>query len=335
MIVAGPLAPGHQPLDEATQSMRRGMALRSLARPWARAQALALFDRAVALRRGRADDSVGRFDLAGALMNRAEVLLALGGADSAAAALSSLDEAVTLLEECPWTAEPRVAERLAIALQNRALASRRSDPGAWTVVPDLFRAISVLERPAAPRGEREPLLLATAWIALAEVQAADGADGAWRRARQSAERALALVRPLEDEDCTAAEVGLRARHVGCRALSRCLSQPVDTRADREVHDSTDLVESGLDLVARWERRGVGRFRAIAADLLEYGRRVYQRFQPHFAGDFERDYAGLDLVNSGPSVAARRVITHPDRTARPATRCCPPDDRSSRPASPGA
>ena len=53
----------------------------------------------------------------------------------------------------------------------------------------------------------------------------------------------------------------------------------------DVHDATDLADEGLGLVRAWERRGVDRFRNLAADLFRFGARVYAYYQPHFLLEF--------------------------------------------------
>jgi hypothetical protein len=93
-------------------------------------------------------------------------------------------------------------------------------------------------------------------------------------ARGSAREALRLVSAFEEREVVLAEVGLKARHVFCRAVAL---ESMDTL--------TDAVEDALQLAAHWAARGETRFRALASDLLRLGARAYRVHQPHFLGEF--------------------------------------------------
>ena len=88
---------------------------------------------------------------------------------------------------------------------------------------------------------------------------------------------------------SAAEVGLKARHVCCRALLPRLFEPqVDASIPHEIHQATDLVDEGLALARRWEQEGVTSFRDLADDLFRFGARLYGRYQPQFLVEFLGD-----------------------------------------------
>ena len=100
----------------------------------------------------------------------------------------------------------------------------------------------------------------------------------------------------------AAEVGLRARHVLCQALSTRLSRSTADKAiPDDVHSATDIVDDGLFLVRRWEQKGEPRFRDVAYDLFRFGARVYGRYQPQFLNEFV--YDNIDPGQSSPGYVA--------------------------------
>ncbi len=272
----------------ATALVRRGLGLLATGRKDDAVRALACVDAALAIRRTLpSDDAASRFDLAGAWMNRAEALAAIDPHAHATAVVAAYDAAVPLLDSLPPADDPRFPRRLATALQNRVLARRRQDPHAWTAVPDLIRALNVLETSA---GGSADVMLAAIWVNLADAQLAEPVESAWRRAIESAQRALDLLGSHEDADVDAAAVGLKARHVCCQAAARRLAHAVDgAQAGPALHVATDAADGGLALIARWEARGVARFRPFTEDFFEFGRRVYGAFQPQFVAEFEADH----------------------------------------------
>jgi hypothetical protein len=133
---------------------------------------------------------------------------------------------------------------------------------------------------------------------LASALASQATAGAGSLACDAALRTMALVADLEREDADATEVGLRARHVLCQALSARLSKNAgnDSLPD-EVHEATDIVDDALVLVRRWEQKGEPRFRDVAYDLFRFGARVYGRYQPQFPNEFVFD--NIDPGQSSP------------------------------------
>jgi hypothetical protein len=72
----------------------------------------------------------------------------------------------------------------------------------------------------------------------------------------------------------------------CGTIARRLPQSNDAPfLLKDVHDATDLADEGLDLVRRWEQKGVTRFRDLALDLFRFGAAAYQRYQPRFFTEF--------------------------------------------------
>lgn len=190
--------------------VRRGLNLMTVGTPETADRALALFDQAIAMRSARAGDAAtaigldDAFDLAGAWMNRAEALLARNRPGDAAAAVDALNQAVALLDRLmPGSTLAR--RRLAIASHNRAVAWRRcGGRESWQAVPDLLRAIDLLEDCVAEAITDRAILLAAAWASLAEAQLAEPTEDAWERAVESAGQAVDLLAPRQPTGATAA-----------------------------------------------------------------------------------------------------------------------------------
>jgi hypothetical protein len=249
--------------------------------------ALLYFDCALALRRRLPIKvPIHAYGLAACWLNRAEALTRLGPINRARA-LRAYDEALALLHPLPLGDEARFSKRLAIALQNQALVLAAQDPPATvSAMAALVDAIAVLDRAETMDSTERNYLLAVVWMNLANLQASEETIASDLAAREAAQRTLALVKTHEHEDAATAEAGLKARHVLCRIAARRLSAQVENETVMaNVHEATDLADEGLELVREWERRGVDRFRELAADLLRFGGRVYARYQPHFLHEF--------------------------------------------------
>jgi hypothetical protein len=289
------------------------------------AEALVCFERALELRSRLPVDTVPlfRYGLAACWLNKADAIIRQGDAAQITAALRAYDEGIALLLGLSLGDDARFPRRLAIALQNRGLALQACGPPGTAEAIVAFRdAIAVLDHDqSAPIPDRQ-YLLAAMWTNLANAWASEtGAESA-TRARDAALRAMALAADLEADDADAAEVGLRARHVLCRALSTSLSavNPQQTMPD-DVHEATDIVDDGLTLVRQWEQKGVARFRPVAYDLFRFGARVYGRYQPQFLNEFVFD--NIDPDQSSPdyveSAEMRSAAMEALELARSATR----------------
>ena len=108
---------------EASVLLNEGMQLLAQGRLDAAVDALARFDRALALRSRLPFESVPLFrdGLAACWLNRAEALMQMGDATGVADALRSYDEGIALMRRLPLGEDPRYARRFALAHQNRAL----------------------------------------------------------------------------------------------------------------------------------------------------------------------------------------------------------------------
>jgi len=105
-------------------------------------------------------------------------------------------------------------------------------------------------------------------------------------------------RGASSTDPNAASAGLQARHVLCRVCAHTLSQAGDSlEMPQDVHEATDAVDDGLELVRTWEQRGFGYFRLFAVDLFRFGARVYAHYQPQFLDEFIED--NMNAAASSP------------------------------------
>jgi len=296
-----PSDPADVPAIDAQASvlMKRGIALMAEERAGAASEALACFDEALDLRSGLPleESSMLRYGLAACWLNRADALMRLGGGPQVAEAVRSCGEAITQLRALPLADDPRFSRRLAMAHHNRGMFLLAHGGTRAEAVGEFLASIAVLEHDDARQIEDRRQLLAVAWMNLAGLQASDDTDESAAAARAAAARVLGLVDGLEDQDLSAAEVGLHARHALCRTYAGRLDSmggTADTMPE-DVHEATDAVDEGLALVRQWEQKGVTRFRRIAADLFLFGARVYLRYQPQFLEEFMNE--NLDPARS--------------------------------------
>ena len=291
--------------------MHQGMDLMTDPRPEAASEALACFDRALAIRETLPLETspLLRFGVAACWLNRADALMRLDGVPQIAEAVRSCDKGILVLRTLPLGEDARFPRRLALALHNRALFLQAQGRPVADAVADLDEALAVLQSEDASVIEDLPYLLAVVWTNLAHALAVEGSPEAAVRACAAASQAITLVSEAEGEAPGAAEVGLKARHALCRAFAQRLSaaQAGDTTTLDDVHEATDAVDEGLALVRRWEQRGVAAFRGTAVDLFRFGLRVYLAYQPQFLQEF------LD-ENLDPAASSDGYASDPDIVA---------------------
>ena len=295
----------------ASDLMHQGMDLMMDPRPEAASEALACFDRALAIRETLPLETspLLRFGVAACWLNRADALMRLSGVPQIAEAVRSCDKGIQVLRTLPLGEDARFPRRLALAHHNRALFLQAQGRPVGDAIPDLDEALAVLQSEDAAAIEDLPYLLSVVWTNLAHALAVEGSPEAAVRARAAASQAIALVSEAEGEAPGAAEVGLKARHALCRALAQRLSagQAADTTTPDDVHEATDAVDEGLALVRLWEQRGVAAFRGAAVDLFRFGLNIYLVYQPQFLQEF------LD-ENLDPAASSDGYASNPDIVA---------------------
>jgi hypothetical protein len=277
---------------EASVLMKRGIAFLDEPRREAAIDALHCFDEALELRRRVPLDhsSFQVYLLAACLFNRADALARMSDVGPTAAALASYDEGIAALQRIPLAENPLYPRRLAMGFQNRGLALQaRGREGDGDLAAASFAgALDVLDQEYSQGIEDRPYLRAVVWLNLANLRALQASDEGHAAARDAAARAIDAVAGLETGDINAAAAGLQARHVLCRVCAQSLSQAGDEEMPADVHEATDAVDDGLELVRSWEQRGVGLFRPLAFDLFRFGARVYARYQPQVLDEFIAD-----------------------------------------------
>ena len=293
---------------EASVLMKRGIAFLDEPRREAAIDALHCFDEALELRR-RVPLDHSPFQvylLAACLFNRADALARMSDVGPTAAALASYDEGIAALQRIPLAENPLYPRRLAMGFQNRGLAlqARGREGDGDLAAASFASALDVLDREYSQGIEDRPYLRAVVWLNLANLRALQASDEGHAAARDAAASAIHAVAGLEAGDINAAAAGLQARHVLCRVCAHSRSQAGDEEMPEDVHEATDAVDDGLELVRSWEQRGVGLFRPLAFDLFRFGARVYARYQPQFLDEFIAD-------NMNPEASSPDYVDSPE------------------------
>jgi len=286
----------------ASARMESGIALLNAGAPDALPEAIRYFDEAIEIRRRLplAEVPGFRYGLAAGWINRGDALARLGGLENLVEAVTSYTAAIELLKDAPPDDDGSFVRRLAIAWTNRGLAlEEQAEENAWAEAQRSHQnAIDILS--AAPRGadDKTDLVLAGAWVNLGNASLRFAGSAMVTETCVSTEQALRLLAKSEARDATAAEAGLKARHVLCQALVRLLAAADrDSDLERElVGKITDAVESALSLARDWEKGGVSPFRPLATQLFHLGVLAYEQHQPQFLGEFLVEHLNLGSVN---------------------------------------
>jgi hypothetical protein len=268
--------------------MKRGIALLNENTTASLTASLHWFEGAIELRLTLPlhENSWFRYVLAAGWMNRGDALTRLGSRENLAEAVRSFDHALVLLRTLELS-NPLFRKRLALAWMNRgiALQEQGTSLSLCAALESFDEAIVVLRGPLSPGGTAGRPLLACALTnrgnALLRMT-----PPVLALARDAAEEALALIAGTEKQEVLAAEAGLKARHILCRAIASQLAARAATIPSVDLVDTaTDAVDDGMKLARHWEARGERRFRDLAAELFRFGARAYQMHQTHFLTEF--------------------------------------------------
>jgi hypothetical protein len=284
--------------------MKRGIALLQENTTASLTASMRWFEAAIKLRRTLPLDENPwyRYVLAAGWMNRGDALTRLGARENLADALHSYDQALRLLRTLELESNPLFRKRLALAWINRGITLQEQETAEslGAALESFNEAIDVLRDPFVLDCAENRLALASALAnrgnALLRIKPPSAA-----LARESVEQALALIGGIEEQDLLAAEIGLKARHVLCRALAGQLADRTATIPSEDlVAAATDAVDDGMKLARLWETRGERRFRDLASELFRFGARAYQMHQPHFLTEFLLE--NLDPCHSNDAFA---------------------------------
>lgn len=264
----------------------RGMTLLDEGSAGALAEALSCFDRAVELRQRLPLEANPLFvwGLSAAWMNRADVLSRLGQPGQLAEALSSYDKAIQLLHRMPLDEHPTYRARMALAWMNRGLTAQAQ--GTQASMEEALRCFtqSIHEVPggghsAHPEQRR---IVCCAHLnrghAFLNVQPAQPGP-----AREEAFAALGLAAEFERSEILAAQIGLQARHLLCRAVAYLVDLG-EVPADW-ITETTDAVDDGMALARRWRQSGDDRLQNMETELFRFGALIYRLCQPHFLAEY--------------------------------------------------
>lgn len=267
--------------------MKRGIALLNENTEESLTASLHWFEGAIELRLTLPlhENSWYRYVLAAGWMNRGDALTRLGSGENLAEAVRSYDEALALLRTLELESNPLFRKRLALAWMNRGITLQEQGTSMSSALASFDEAISCLRDPGAlAEADNRPILacaLMNRGNALLRLT-----PPAPVLARESAEQALALLAGAEEEELLAAETGLKARHILCRAMASQLEDCTTTIVREDlVAAATDAADDGMKLARYWEARGESRFRDLAAELFRFGASAYQMHQSHFLTEF--------------------------------------------------
>lgn len=275
--------------EMASAWMKRGIDLLNENSTASLTESLHCFDQAIELRRSLPlrETPWYRYLLAAGWMNRGDALTRLGAPENLATAVCSYDQALALLQTLDLTNDPRFRKRLALAWMNRGVTLQAQ--GTASSVRDALASFDeaiVLFRNSVVVDDTEARSILASGLtnrgnALLLVQPAAPA-----LARASMEEALALIAGVEQQEFPAADTGLKARHILCRAIAHQLAAATTAMAREDlVAAATDAADDAMKLARGWEARGERRFRNVADELFRFGVRAYQTHQPHFLTEF--------------------------------------------------
>lgn len=265
------------------------------------------FEQAISMREGLPleQNPLYRWGLTAGWMNRADALTRLGGQERLKEAMRCYDIAISHLHRLPLDADPAYRWRLSVAWMNRGI-TRQQMSGESSQLEALRSFDTALQcmmgHEATPRLDYQQVL-AGAWMNRANALT-QLSEPRWTDALDSARQAIRHSRTCEAQDRTAAEAGIKARHVLCRSLAHLLeTPPVETRqADEWIHEATDAVEDVMHLT-----KDDAKFVTLREELFHFGCRIYRAFQPHFLAEFVNEEQAAGPMSEAMTQAARESL----------------------------
>lgn len=280
--------------------------------------ALSHLEKAVELREAMPwrEDAESAWMLAAAWINRSDVLRFL---DRTEEGIHSLDRAIEAMAHVPLDKSTGHADRLILAWINRGTACGESGRMAESLA-GFSKAGELLETWGGPVTPARALMASMLHANRAKILLDLGRTiGGWR----SAQIAVDFLKNLEPS-AAVAEASIKSRGILCHALAMLLDEPNGTDLAKDwIATATDSAEEALALVRSTGYRG-----AWVADLVRYGAKIYRVCQPHFLGEFIREWTtGLgplagdealkrEMANElllAKADLERRVMLHPHKT----------------------
>ena len=259
---------------KASKWMKRGLALLNENTTASLTESLRCFDHAITLRRTLPLNGSHwyRYVLAAGWMNRGDALTRLGSPENLAEAVRAYDEALAILQTLDLTKDPLFRNRLGLAWMNRGVTLQQQR--APTAVMSFENALAIADEPAVRAAS-----LTNYGNALLQFKTRD-----LTKARHAFQEALPLLVEKELTEIDAAEVCLNARRGICRVIASQLADASSPDPDL-ISAATDATEEALNLARHWQQRGENRFRERALEMIHFGARAYQLYQPHFLAEF--------------------------------------------------
>jgi tetratricopeptide (TPR) repeat protein len=277
LVLAALLLQAESRLMESRRHMLEGISLLERGN-WL--PALHHFEKAIEIREATAwrESVESAWLLAAAWINRSDVLRHLSRTEDGVA---SLDRAIDAMNFVPLDENPGYANRLILAWINRGTAC-----GEIGRPDEALAGFATAETMLAGANSAERKLLASMLHANRARVLLDGLQAAAGWADSLA--AVDFLRELEPLPVVT-EAAIKARGIRCRALAMLLDEPDGSRVESDwIAAATDSVEEALFLVRSTGYRG-----AWVADLVRYGARIYRICQPHFLGEYIREWLGAD------------------------------------------
>jgi len=291
--------------DLANILTRRGIVFLEQNTPSSLSEAVDCFDQAIDLRKNLPikENHWFLYGLIAGWMNRGDALTRLGSDQNLEEALKSYDEALSLLRFLPIEENPLFKKRHAIAWMNRGITLQDQD-----TEKSLLDAIKSFDETIALLSNSQHLdsedhyILACTWMNRGNVFLRSNLPSSLNEARNAAQKALALVFDIREQEVMGGEICFKAWHILCKADAHLLEEKEKSISNPDlITETTDAVEEGMKLARYWESKGVTRFRPLVGELFSFGAHVYQIYQPQFLSEFL-----LENLNSEKSSGNSRM-----------------------------